>query len=83
FKECIDDIEVMDVQKTGLKFTWTQKPKGDDGVLKKIDHVMANLEFFYMFPGGHVIFQQYRISDHSPAVLCFPRAVKAKLKPFI
>ncbi|GJX37806.1 hypothetical protein Tco_0251109 [Tanacetum coccineum] len=30
FKECIHDIEVMDVQRTGLKYTWTQKPKGAD-----------------------------------------------------
>ncbi|GKC84069.1 zinc knuckle CX2CX4HX4C containing protein [Tanacetum coccineum] len=82
FKECVDDIEVMDDQKTGLKFTWTQKPKGADGVLKKIDRVMANLEFFDMFLGVHAIFQPYRISDHSPTVLCFPRAVKAKPKPF-
>ncbi|GJR59309.1 hypothetical protein Tco_1501471 [Tanacetum coccineum] len=82
FKECIDNIEVMDVQSTGLKFTWTQKPKGIDGVLKKLDRVMANIEFFDVFPGGHAIFQPYRMSDHSPAVLCLPAAVKAKPKPF-
>ncbi|GJV22742.1 hypothetical protein Tco_1375437 [Tanacetum coccineum] len=57
-------------------------PKGVDGVLKKIDRVMANLEFFDMFQGGHAIFQPYRVSDHSPVVLCFPRAVKVKPKPF-
>ncbi|GJR41735.1 putative RNA-directed DNA polymerase [Tanacetum coccineum] len=82
FKECIDNIEVMDVQSTGLKFTWTQKPKGIDGVLKKLDRVMANIEFFDVFPGGHAIFQPYRMFDHSPAVLCLPAAVKAKPKPF-
>nr|GEU47038.1 hypothetical protein [Tanacetum cinerariifolium] len=48
FKECVDNIEVMDIQKTG----------------------------------GHAIFQPYRISDHSPAVLCLPTTVKAKPKPF-
>ncbi|GJV31218.1 hypothetical protein Tco_1391618 [Tanacetum coccineum] len=82
FKECVDNIEVMDVQNTGLKYTWTQKPKGTDGVLKKLDRVMANLEFFDVFPGGHAIFQPYRMSDHSPAVLCLPSAIKAKPKPF-
>ncbi|GKC21676.1 RNA-directed DNA polymerase, eukaryota, reverse transcriptase zinc-binding domain protein [Tanacetum coccineum] len=56
FKECIDDIEVMDVQRTGLKYTWTQKPKGADGVLKKIDRIMDNLEFHDTFSGVHVIF---------------------------
>nr|GEX21161.1 hypothetical protein [Tanacetum cinerariifolium] len=82
FKECVDNIEVMDVHNTGLKYTWTQKPKGSDGVLKKIDRVMANIEFFNVFPGGHAIFQQYRLSDHSLAVLCLPSAVQTKPKPF-
>ncbi|GKB87739.1 reverse transcriptase domain, reverse transcriptase zinc-binding domain protein [Tanacetum coccineum] len=45
FKECVDDIEVSDVNRAGLKFTWDQKSKGEDGLLKKIDRVMANLEF--------------------------------------
>ncbi|GJQ99754.1 putative reverse transcriptase domain-containing protein [Tanacetum coccineum] len=44
FKECIDNIEVMDVQSTGLKFTWTQKPKGIDGVLKKLDRCFITVK---------------------------------------
>nr|GEX55216.1 hypothetical protein [Tanacetum cinerariifolium] len=83
FKERVDNIEVMDIQKTGLKYTWTQKSKGTNGVLKKIDRVMANIDFFDAFPGGHAIFQPYRISDHSPVVLCLPTTVKAKSKPFM
>ncbi|GJT04882.1 hypothetical protein Tco_0839344 [Tanacetum coccineum] len=27
FKECVETMEVMDVQRTGLHFTWNQKPK--------------------------------------------------------
>nr|GEU96327.1 hypothetical protein [Tanacetum cinerariifolium] len=46
FKECMEEIEVMDVQCIGLKFTWNQKPKGRDGVLKKLDRILANLEFY-------------------------------------
>ncbi|GJV26677.1 retrovirus-related pol polyprotein from transposon TNT 1-94 [Tanacetum coccineum] len=53
-KECVAEIEVMDVARSGLQFTWNQKPRGDDGILKKIDHVMSNMEFnevsgLYMF----------------------------------
>ncbi|GJR70349.1 RNA-directed DNA polymerase, eukaryota, reverse transcriptase zinc-binding domain protein [Tanacetum coccineum] len=47
FKECAEDMEVADVNSTGLKFTWNQKLKGNDGILKKIDRIMANLEFNY------------------------------------
>ncbi|GJU23247.1 reverse transcriptase domain, reverse transcriptase zinc-binding domain protein [Tanacetum coccineum] len=31
FKECVDEIEVVDVQNSGLQFTWNQKPRGGDG----------------------------------------------------
>ncbi|GJS03905.1 hypothetical protein Tco_0320413 [Tanacetum coccineum] len=82
FKECVEAIEVTDVQCSGLQFTWNQKPKGSDGILKKLDHVMANLEFSGSFEGAHVIFYPYRTSDHSPTVLKLPSNVKAKPKPF-
>ncbi|GKE53622.1 hypothetical protein Tco_1488778, partial [Tanacetum coccineum] len=54
FKECVAEIKVMDVARSGLRFMWNQKPRGDDGILKKIDRVMSNMEFnevsgFYMF----------------------------------
>ncbi|GKE79100.1 hypothetical protein Tco_1545220, partial [Tanacetum coccineum] len=69
FQECVEDMEVADVNSTGLKFTWNQKPKGNDGILKKIDRIMANLEFNSLFMGACAVFQPYRISDHSPAIL--------------
>nr|GEW26151.1 hypothetical protein [Tanacetum cinerariifolium] len=31
---------------------------------------------------GHEIFQPYRISDHSPAMLCLPSTVSSKPRPF-
>ncbi|GKF84569.1 RNA-directed DNA polymerase, eukaryota, reverse transcriptase zinc-binding domain protein, partial [Tanacetum coccineum] len=37
FKECVDDIELMDVPRSGLQFTWNQKPQGTNGILKKLD----------------------------------------------
>ncbi|GJX81113.1 reverse transcriptase domain, reverse transcriptase zinc-binding domain protein [Tanacetum coccineum] len=74
--------EVLDVQNTGLQFTWNQKPKGTDGILKKLDRVMANMTFVNDFAGSHAIFKPYRNSDHSPSVLCIPTATKVKPKPF-
>nr|GEV47613.1 hypothetical protein [Tanacetum cinerariifolium] len=49
FQECVDAIEMSDVNSTGLRFTWNQKPKGENGVLKKIDRIMANLGFYTSF----------------------------------
>nr|GEW90896.1 RNA-directed DNA polymerase, eukaryota, reverse transcriptase zinc-binding domain protein [Tanacetum cinerariifolium] len=82
FKACVENIEVIDIQQAGLKFTWNQKPKGKDGILKKLDRVLTNLEFNDLFQGAHAIFQPYRISDHSPAVLKIPWQVAVKPKPF-
>ncbi|GJR59889.1 uncharacterized protein Tco_1502051 [Tanacetum coccineum] len=82
FKECVQRMEVMDVNATGLHFTWNQKPKGDHGTLKKIDRIMSNVPFIDEFPGSFAIFQPYRISDHTPCVLRIPKVCKLKPKPF-
>ncbi|GJV05570.1 hypothetical protein Tco_1343226 [Tanacetum coccineum] len=82
FKDCVYNIEVMDINSTGLHFTWNQKLKDGDGVLKKLDRIMGNIEFIDSFPGAHAIFQPYRISDHSLAVLKIPTLTSTKPKPF-
>ncbi|GJS24843.1 RNA-directed DNA polymerase, eukaryota, reverse transcriptase zinc-binding domain protein [Tanacetum coccineum] len=82
FQECVEDMEVADVNSTGLKFTWNRKPKGNDGILKKIDRIMANLEFNSLFMGACAVFQPYRISDHSSVVLRLPLNCEVKNRPF-
>ncbi|GJS15904.1 RNA-directed DNA polymerase, eukaryota, reverse transcriptase zinc-binding domain protein [Tanacetum coccineum] len=82
FKDYVEEIEMMDVHRSGLMFTWNQKPKGSDGVLKKIDCVMANLEFNDIFAGSYAVFQPYRISDHAPCVLKIPLLTNTALRPF-
>nr|GEX06109.1 hypothetical protein [Tanacetum cinerariifolium] len=79
FKACVDDIEVLDVQNSGLQFTSNQKLKGADGIIKKLDRIMANMDFISGFMGAHAIFKPYRNSDHSPSGFLMFRAVK-KLK---
>ncbi|GJR19029.1 RNA-directed DNA polymerase, eukaryota, reverse transcriptase zinc-binding domain protein, partial [Tanacetum coccineum] len=82
FKECVAEIEVMDVPSSGLHFTWNQKPKGLDGLLKKIDRVLGNVQFSDSFMGSHAVFKPYQISDHAPVVLKIPTVVKSTPKPF-
>lgn len=82
FKDCVLNMEVSDVNSTGLHFTWNQKPRGSNGTLKKIDRIMGNSKFGDIFPGSFAIFQPYHISDHSPCVLRIPQVVKLKPKPF-
>nr|GEV62700.1 hypothetical protein [Tanacetum cinerariifolium] len=81
-QDYVDAIEMSDVNSTGLRFTWNQKPKGDNCVLKKTDRIMANIEFYTSFVGSSAIFQPYRISDHSLAVLHVPMISHIKPCPF-
>ncbi|GJX08556.1 hypothetical protein Tco_0196488 [Tanacetum coccineum] len=82
FKEYVQAMEVADLNLTRLHFTWNQKPKGSNDILKKIDRMMGNLQFNDDFPRSFVIFPPYRISDHSPCVLRIPTVTNPKPKPF-
>ncbi|PWA43570.1 RNA-directed DNA polymerase, eukaryota, Reverse transcriptase zinc-binding domain protein [Artemisia annua] len=66
----------LEYKAIGLHFRWNQKPKGDHGVLKKIDRVLENLDFYDLFVGASALFQPYRISKHSPAILRIPKILK-------
>ncbi|GJU18478.1 hypothetical protein Tco_1146444 [Tanacetum coccineum] len=83
FKEFVQRIKVMDVNATGLPFTWNQKPKGSKGILKKIDRIMCNHPFLDNFLGSFAIFQPYRIFDHSPCVLRIPKGLKTPLRKLL
>lgn len=81
FKDCVKEIEVVDLNKSGLHYTWNQKPLEGGGILKKLDRVMVNENFLQDFPSAHATFQPYRISYHSPAILRMMEDTK-KSRPF-
>ncbi|GKF00363.1 hypothetical protein Tco_0023713 [Tanacetum coccineum] len=58
------------------------KQKGSGGVLKKLDHIMGNIEFCDAYKDVYVVFQPYRISDHFPSVLKVLGLISNKPKPF-
>ncbi|KAJ9535522.1 hypothetical protein OSB04_un001343 [Centaurea solstitialis] len=85
FRECLKDIEVEDINASGLHFTWSQKPlakEGSKGLLKKIDRVLGNLCFVGDFPSAHVSFLPFGVSDHSPAVVSLPNLSSFRPRPF-
>ncbi|GJU38853.1 putative RNA-directed DNA polymerase [Tanacetum coccineum] len=55
FKDCVNNIEVVDINSTGIHFTWNQKPKGRDGILKKLDRIMGNMDFIDSFQGANFL----------------------------
>nr|GEX47357.1 hypothetical protein [Tanacetum cinerariifolium] len=49
FKDCVTCIEIMDINSSGLHYTWNQKLKGGCGILKKLDRIMGNVDFMDAF----------------------------------
>nr|XP_043615904.1 uncharacterized protein LOC122587803 [Erigeron canadensis] len=82
FKECVNSLEMFDINGSGLHYTWNQKPKKGIGILKKIDRVMGNIHFIDCFPSACAIFQPYRVSDHSPCILKLPNIARGRKPPF-
>lgn len=85
FRECLEQAEVFDVNQTGVRFTWIQKMMETDrsrGVIKKLDRVLVNDVMVDKHPRVFADFLPFNISDHSPATLNFPGAVKKKPKSF-
>ena len=72
FRECINFIEVEDLNSTGFQFTWNKSPSGNKGILKKLDRIMVNTKFISDYPSAYAAFKPYRTSDHCPAILFIP-----------
>ncbi|XP_022015024.1 uncharacterized protein LOC110914542 [Helianthus annuus] len=82
FQDCVDKIEMFDIKRSGLHYTWNKKPKKGIGLLKKIDRVLGNTQFVTQCPSAVAIFQPYRLSDHCPCVLSIPDAGILKPRSF-
>ncbi|KAL4581753.1 hypothetical protein LXL04_006281 [Taraxacum kok-saghyz] len=72
FQRCIEDTNLIDINATGLYYTWNQKPRGVGGLLRKSDRTMGNTNILSLFPRINVMYKPYGISDQSPAVIEFP-----------
>nr|GFA10804.1 hypothetical protein [Tanacetum cinerariifolium]GFA10816.1 hypothetical protein [Tanacetum cinerariifolium] len=81
-KDCVANIEIIDLNCSGVHFTWNQKPKSGASLLKKLDRIMGNLKFEDVFPGAFALCQPYRIPDHTSAVLQVLNLTMIKPKPF-
>nr|KAJ0195180.1 hypothetical protein LSAT_V11C700342460 [Lactuca sativa] len=82
FLDCINYLEIQDINSNGLNFTWNQKPQGSHGILKKLDRVMGNSRLLEVFPSIFASFLLYRLSDHSPVIIKIPLRAKFVVLPF-
>ncbi|XP_021996242.2 uncharacterized protein LOC110893442 [Helianthus annuus] len=82
FKECIDEIEVFDVNRSGIHFTSTNKQIDSGPIFKKLDRIMGNIQLIDMFPCAAAYFHPYRVPDHLPCILRLPNVKRDRPKPF-
>ncbi|GJV19454.1 RNA-directed DNA polymerase, eukaryota, reverse transcriptase zinc-binding domain protein [Tanacetum coccineum] len=83
FHNCVNEVEIEDINCTVVHFTWTKSLLNPNStILKKIDRVMSNCEFITQFNNANVVFLLYGISDHSPAILKIPQVMVKKNKSF-
>ncbi|GJT03880.1 RNA-directed DNA polymerase, eukaryota, reverse transcriptase zinc-binding domain protein [Tanacetum coccineum] len=83
FRDCVNDIEVEDINSSGMFFTWIKLPlKPETSVLKKLDRVMISTDFIDKYGNAYASFLPFLISDHSPVVLHIPNTLDKKKKSF-
>ncbi|KAJ9557074.1 hypothetical protein OSB04_011688 [Centaurea solstitialis] len=76
------DVEVVDLNYTGIQYTWVQKPKRGDGLHRKLDRIMGNVEFMASFEGSRASFNPAGISDHAIGLLYIAAIKRNKVKGF-
>nr|GEY39142.1 ribonuclease H-like domain-containing protein [Tanacetum cinerariifolium] len=70
FVECIEDMEMEDINMCGMFYTWIQRMRNLKlGILKKLDRVIGNSKFISYFPTSFANFMPYLSSDHCPVIL--------------
>ncbi|KAJ9536410.1 hypothetical protein OSB04_un000423 [Centaurea solstitialis] len=79
---CIEDTELFDVHYSGVQFTWTQKPKGGEGLLRKLDRILVNTSFLSCFRDCSAEFLPRGVSDHACGILELPVEVRQRQRGF-
>ncbi|KAJ9542089.1 hypothetical protein OSB04_028595 [Centaurea solstitialis] len=82
FFHCVEDIEIFDINYSGIQYTWVQKPRGGDGLLRKLDRIMSNTQFLSLFEGSSVVFATRCLSDHACGILEVPAAICKRTRGF-
>nr|GEY65926.1 hypothetical protein [Tanacetum cinerariifolium] len=82
FRDCVSQIEVEYIAKSGLRFKWNKKSGVVRGLLKKLDRFLGNSSFEASFPTSYTLFLPFMLSDHTLAVFVIPEVVKSKPRPF-
>ncbi|KAJ9535488.1 hypothetical protein OSB04_un001387 [Centaurea solstitialis] len=78
FASCVEDVDVFDVRFSGIQYTWCQKPREEAGLKRKLDRILANVEFTNLFCDAGARFLPRAISDHSPGLIGFTGGTRTR-----
>nr|GEX40917.1 hypothetical protein [Tanacetum cinerariifolium] len=83
FRACVEHLDIEDLARNGLFFTWVQKMKDlKSGIMKKQDRIMGNNEFLDQFGSCYSSFLPYITYDHCPGLLIIPNVTVKKRRSF-
>jgi len=82
FNDCLNNLEVLELNFSGCFFTWNNKSEGSNFLARKLDRVLVNEEWLCKFGKTCVDFPPGGVSDHSPAVITVGTLLSFGPKPF-
>ncbi|KAF6144804.1 hypothetical protein GIB67_038903 [Kingdonia uniflora] len=65
----VHEIEVHDLKKKGLWYTWTNRVVGQRGIMVKLDRVLVSGDWTKLFPDAEAACLPTASSDHGPCVI--------------
>nr|GEZ07311.1 hypothetical protein [Tanacetum cinerariifolium] len=81
--DCANEVEMEDINTTGLFFTWIKSPsKLETSIMKKLDRILINGSFIDSYKEAYGQFMSFLISDHSAAVLTILKSLMKKRRSF-
>ena len=81
FKNCLQSAGLGHVKTLGDAFTWYNN-RPEQPILKRLDRMVANKEWFGTFMDSIVLVKNRAIMDHNPLFLSVPMALQHSRKPF-
>ena len=78
----MEDMELHPIIERGHKFSWSNKERGDNRTLTKIDHAIGNLQWMDSYSQASVRYANPQTSHHTPLILSLTRQCQLESKPF-
>ena len=82
FASCIENSDLFELRNCGHYYSWTNKSKGDNRILSRIDRCIINSHWLNKYTGATVDFLSSGLSDHSPLLINCSNSHPSGGRPF-